>query len=105
VLVRFLSRWLRTIGAVIFFGVFSVNLFLIYHWRAVRPHAPQAALGWTERLPWGLGAYGTVGEARFLDNSFNFYLPAAFLLVAASALIDYFKFGVWPLKSPPKTHF
>lgn len=98
---RFVSKCLRIIGAIAFFGLFSVDLFLIYRWRAVRPQAPQAALGWTERLPWGLGVYGTVGEARLLNDSFNFYLPAGFFLIVTSVLIDYYKFGVWPLRNPP----
>ncbi|HEV2424149.1 MAG TPA: hypothetical protein VGZ29_04920 [Terriglobia bacterium] len=99
---RFLSKCLKITGYVTFFGMFLANLVLITYWRAVRPHISQAASGWTRLLPWGLGAYGTVGEARFLTNSFDFYLPAAFLLVIASALIDFFKFGVWPLKRSPK---
>ena len=80
---------------------FSVHLYLTEHWRATRPYAPRPALGWTEHLPWCLGAHGTAKEAHFLDSSFS-WLIVPFMAIMVSAAIDYYKFGIWPLRTQPK---
>ena len=96
---KILAKALKLTGGVTFIGLCCVELYLIFHWRAVRPYSPRSALGWTARLPWCLGAYGTVHEAHLL-NSIATWSEVAFAAIAAGVGIDYFKFGVWPLKAP-----
>ena len=98
---KFLSKACKLIGALAFFGLFSTQIYLIEHWRDTRPDTPRPDLGWTVRLPWGLGAYGTAGEAYFL-NACSFWCGVAFIVLSLSPLIDYYKFGIWPLRTPPK---
>ena len=95
---RFLSKMLKVTGCVAFFSLSSVQLYLIYHWRATRPQVPNPALGWMVTLPWCLGAYGTVGERAFLNSSWPF---VAFLMICLSLGIDYYKFGVLPFQPKP----
>jgi|SRR5579859_2973280 len=98
---KFLSKALKLVGGVAYIGLFSVHLYLIFHWRAVRPYAPKPTLGWTVQLPWCLGAYGTLKEAQLLHSIFS-WLTVPFMMVASGAAIDYYKFGVLPFRTPPK---
>jgi hypothetical protein len=92
---RFLSKALKIVGAVCYTGLFCGYLFLIFHWRSVRPYSPRPDLGWTVRLPWCLGAYGTAHEAHLLNAIFD-WLTVPFMMCAAGIAIDYYKFGILP---------
>ena len=98
---RLLSKTLKIVGMVASIGLFCTEMYLIEHWRLSRPYKPDPALGWIVRLPWCLGAYGSAKESQFLDTAFEAGLWSI-LMIFASAIIDYYKFGVWPLKTPPK---
>jgi hypothetical protein len=96
---KFLSKALKIAGAVSYTSLFSMHLYLIFHWRAVRPHSPRPDRAWTVQLPWCLGAYGTAHEAHLLNAIFS-WLIVPFMMIAAGGAIDYYKFDIWPLGTP-----
>jgi hypothetical protein len=99
---KFLSKATKVVGGVTCFGIGAVDLYLIDHWRASRPYAPQPALGWTVPLPWCLGAFGTAKEAAFLQSSSDWWFPAGFMMVALGVAIDFYKFGISPTRTVPE---
>jgi hypothetical protein len=98
---KYFSKGLKLLGGVWYVGLFSVHLYLIFHWRAVRPYSPNPSLGWTVQLPWCLGAYGSPQEAHLLNALFS-WLTVPFMMIMASLAIDYYKFGIMPFRTPPR---
>jgi hypothetical protein len=100
---KVLAKSTKVIGATTFVGLLIVDLYLIGHWRESRPRTPDPALGWTEPLPWCLGAFGTPREARFLLSS-DWWSVAAFTMISVGVAIDYYKFVIWPNRTFPPSN-
>jgi len=95
---KYLSKALKLLGALAFFGFFSTQLYLIHKWRVRRPRAPYPAQGRTVTLPWCLGAHGTPKE-RALLNSCSSRSDVSLLAVFLGVAVSYFKFGKFPTDS------
>lgn len=95
---KFLSKTLKATGGIAFVALSLVFFYLIYRWRATRPYLPNPTLGLTTTLPWCLGAYGTAGERDFL-NWCQWCVDMAGVMFFSGMAIDYYKFGVFPLRS------
>ncbi len=59
---QLLSNVLLTVGAVGFLALFLWSFGLIGYYSFTRPYTPSAERGWTFRLQWTHGAYGTFEE-------------------------------------------
>ena len=77
--------WSNLLLGVGFGGFFACHLWsfgLIGYYSSKRPVEPIAERGWTERLQWTHGHYGTHAENEQLSQLFDWHLP--FFVVAGA---------------------
>jgi hypothetical protein len=76
---RVWTRVMQTIGVIGCLAVFVWSFALIEHYTATRPYGPVPEHGWTVRLPWCYGCYGTFEEKQQLLRLQDWFFPFLFL--------------------------
>jgi hypothetical protein len=73
------TRVMQTFGVIGCLVVFVWSFALIGHYSATRPYGPVPEHGWTVRLPWCYGRYGTFEEKQQFFHLDNWFLPFFFV--------------------------
>jgi hypothetical protein len=76
---RVWARVMQTIGAIGCLAVFVWSFALIGHYTSTRPYGPVPEHGWTARLPWCYGCYGTFEEKQQLLQLDDWFIPFFFV--------------------------
>ncbi|HYR84453.1 MAG TPA: hypothetical protein VE422_10285 [Terriglobia bacterium] len=96
-----LSKALKVAGLVAFLACFTASLLIAQYANFTRPHNPNSEKGWTERIPWSYGAYGTPRESTRLRWFFTCGFYCIVLIVFGEA-INIYKLGNNPPSAPTR---
>ena len=81
-----LSNVLLAVGGIGFLALFLWNLGLISYYSAKRPYRLSPERGWTVRLQWTHGAYGTLEENEQMLRLHYWAIPFIFVAFAGGAI-------------------
>jgi hypothetical protein len=81
-----LSNVLLAVGGIGFSALLLWNFGLISYYSAKRPYTPSPERGWTVRLQWTHGAYGTLEENEQMLPLHSWAIPFIFVAFVGAAI-------------------